>query len=68
MASTQEWQKQLNVEQMLQRITTARQLTRDEHLQLVTIALAGYKLKPEQQREIEKIFDSIHNGQFKFID
>ena len=44
------------------------QLSRLEHLQLVTTLLSDYKVNDEQRSKINLIFDNLQTGRLKLVD
>lgn len=68
MASTRDRQPTINITQMLEQILVASELTRQEYLQLTTAILSDYSVTEEERRHINRIFDNIQTGHFKFVD
>ena len=53
---------------MVDRIFKTGQLSRQEHLQLVTTFLSGYKVTDDERSQINRIFDDLQTGRLKIID
>ncbi|NEP12790.1 MAG: hypothetical protein F6K14_21820 [Symploca sp. SIO2C1] len=49
-------------------ILNSGQLSRLEHLQLVTTLLSDYNVNDEQRNKINLIFDNLQTGRFKLLD
>ncbi|NEP59424.1 MAG: hypothetical protein F6K31_20815 [Symploca sp. SIO2G7] len=49
-------------------ILNTGQLSRLEHLQLVSTVLSDYKVNDEQRSKINMIFDNLQTGRFKLVD
>ncbi len=56
------------IRQMVDRIITTGQMTRQEHLNLTSILLAEQKIGDEDRSHINRIFDHIQTGRLKLID
>ena len=67
MASTRERQPNLNVQQMVDQILSAGQLSRQDYLNLTTVILSDYNVTDEQRRQINRIFDEVQTGQLKLV-
>ncbi|MBD1840703.1 hypothetical protein H6F78_06025 [Coleofasciculus sp. FACHB-64] len=68
MAWTRERQSNLQIQQMVDRILSAGQLTRSEYLHLTTAILSDYLVTDEERRQLNRIFDNIQTGHLKFVD
>lgn len=53
---------------IVDRILNTGQLSRQEHLQLVTIFLSDYKVTEEERSQINRIFDDLQTGRFKLFN
>lgn len=53
---------------IVDRILNSGQLSRQEHLQLVTIFLSDYKVTEEERSYINRIFDEIQTGRLKLFN
>ncbi|NET62257.1 MAG: hypothetical protein F6K47_40970 [Symploca sp. SIO2E6] len=49
-------------------ILSTGQLSRLEHLQLVSTILSDYKVNDEQRSQINLIFDNLQTGRFQLVD
>ena len=67
MAGIRERQSTLNVQQMVDQIITASQLSRQEYLQLTTFILSDYNVNDEERRQINRIFDDVQIGKLKLV-
>jgi hypothetical protein len=55
------------IEQIADRILRNGQLSRLEHLHLVTAILSDYRVTDKERRQINLIFDELQAGRIKFI-
>lgn len=53
---------------IVDRILNTGQLSRQEHLQLVTIFLSDYKVTEEERSYINRVFDEIQTGRLKLFN
>jgi hypothetical protein len=53
---------------IVDRILNTGQLSRQEHLQLVTIFLSDYKVTEEERSQINRLFDEINTGRLKLFN
>jgi hypothetical protein len=67
MAGIKERQSMLNVQQTVDQIMTASQLSRQEYLQLTTFILSDYNVNDEERRQINRIFDDVQIGKLKLV-
>jgi hypothetical protein len=51
----------------VERILKTGQLSRQEHLQLVTTFLSDYKVTDDDRSQINRIFDDLQTGRLKII-
>lgn len=65
---TRERQPNPNLQQMVDRILSAGQLSRQEYLQLTTAILSDYLVTDEQRHQLNQVFDNIQTGHLKLID
>jgi hypothetical protein len=68
MAGTLQSQSSQTLQQMVDRIFKIGQLSRSEHLQLVTTILSDYKVTDEERSQLNRVFDELQMGRLKFID
>jgi hypothetical protein len=68
MAGTLQSQSSQTLQQIVDRIFNIGQLSRSEHLQLVTTILSDYKVTDEERSQINRVFDELQMGRLKFID
>jgi hypothetical protein len=54
--------------QIVDRIFHSGQLSRLEHLQLVTTILSDYRVTDEERHQINRVFDDIQTGRIKIVD
>ncbi len=54
--------------QIVDRILKTGQLSRLEHLQLVSTFLSDYKVTDDDRNQINRIFDDLQTGQLKIVD
>ncbi|MBD2015547.1 hypothetical protein H6F96_16435 [Microcoleus sp. FACHB-53] len=52
---------------IVERILKTGQLSRQEHLQLVTTFLSDYKVTDDDRSQINRIFDDLQTGRLKII-
>ncbi|HEY9902898.1 MAG TPA: hypothetical protein V6D43_10785 [Candidatus Sericytochromatia bacterium] len=53
---------------MVDRILDTGQLSRLEHLQLVTAFLSDYKITDDERHQINHVFDDLQTGRLKIVD
>ncbi|HAZ45768.1 MAG TPA: hypothetical protein DDW76_26875 [Cyanobacteria bacterium UBA11369] len=58
----------LAVKQMIEQIFSAKQISRQDHLKLISAVLSDYDLTDEDRRQINRIFDYIQAGRLKIVD
>jgi len=58
----------LAVKQMIEQIFSAKQISRYDHLKLISAVLSDYDLTDEDRRQINRIFDYIQTGRLKIVD
>jgi len=68
MAGTLQSQSTQTLKQIVDRVFNIGQLSRSEHLQLVTTILSDYKVTDEERSQINRVFDELQMGRLKFID
>lgn len=68
MAGTRDRQSNLNIQQMVNQILAARQLSRQDYLYLTTAMLSDYNVTDEERRQLNNIFDNLQTGYLKFVD
>jgi hypothetical protein len=56
------------LKQIVDRILNSGQLSRLEHLQLVTTILSDYRVTDEERHQINRVFDDIQTGRIKILD
>ncbi len=56
------------LKQIVDRILNSGQLSRLEHLQLVTTILSDYRVTDEERHQINRVFDDIQTGRIKIVD
>jgi hypothetical protein len=56
------------LKQIVEKIFIAGQLSRLEHLQLVTLILSDYKVSDEERSQLNRIFDDLQTGRLKLVD
>ncbi|MBW4543808.1 MAG: hypothetical protein KME25_05090 [Symplocastrum torsivum CPER-KK1] len=56
------------LKQIVDRILNSGQLSRIEHLQLVTTILSDYRVTDEERHQINRVFDDIQTGRIKILD
>ena len=56
------------LKQIVDRILNSGQLSRLEHLQLVTTILSDYRVTDEERHQINRIFDDIQTDRIKIVD
>lgn len=57
-----------SIKPILDRVFKTGQLSRSEHLQLVTTFLSDYKATDDDRYHINRIFDDLQAGRLKLID
>jgi hypothetical protein len=68
MAGTIQSQSSQSIKQIVDRILNIGQLSRAEHLQLVTTILSDYKVTDEERSQINRIFDDVQIARLKIVD
>jgi hypothetical protein len=56
------------LKQIVDRILNSGQLSRLEHLQLVTTILSDYRVTDEERHQINRVFDDIQTDRIKIVD
>lgn len=56
------------LKQMVDRILMTGQLSRLEHLQLVSTFLSDYKVTDDERNQINRVFDDLQISRLKLID
>ena len=56
------------LKQIVDRILNSGQLSRLDHLQLVTTMLSDYRVTDEERHQINRVFDDIQTGRIKIVD
>ncbi|CAA9240339.1 hypothetical protein AVDCRST_MAG92-1496 [uncultured Coleofasciculus sp.] len=67
MAGNSQGQSNLTIKQFVERILNIGQLSRLEHLQLVTTFLSDYKVTDEERNQINRVFDELQTGRLKLV-
>jgi hypothetical protein len=68
MAGNTQTHSRQTIKPIVQRILKTSQLSRQEHLQLVTIFLSDYKATEDDRSQINRIFDDLQTGRLKILD
>ncbi|AFZ21782.1 hypothetical protein [Allocoleopsis franciscana] len=68
MAGNNQNQFSQTLKPIMERIFQTGQLSRQEHLQLVTTFLSDYKVTDDERSQINRIFDDLQIGRLKIID
>lgn len=68
MAGNNQNQFSQTLKPIMERIFQTGQLSRQEHLQLVTTFLSDYKVTDDERSQINRIFDDLQIGRLKMID
>ncbi|MBE9126616.1 MULTISPECIES: hypothetical protein [unclassified Coleofasciculus] len=68
MAGTIQRQPNPAIPQIVDQILNTGQLSRQEHLQLVTTILSDYNVTDEERSHINRVFDELQVGHLKFIE
>ncbi|HEY9605668.1 MAG TPA: hypothetical protein V6C85_28950 [Allocoleopsis sp.] len=68
MAGTFQSQSNQTTKQLVERVLTSGQLSRREHLQLVSTILSDYKVTDEERSQINRVFDELQLGRLRLID
>ncbi len=61
-------QSSQTIRPMVDRILDTGQLSRLEHLQLVTAFLSDYKITDDERHQINHVFDDLQTGRLKIVD
>jgi hypothetical protein len=56
------------LKQIVDRILNSGQLSRLEHLQLVTTMLSDYRVTDEERHQLNRVFDDIQTDRIKIVD
>lgn len=56
------------IKPIVNRILKTSQMSRQEHLQLVTTFLSDYKVTDDDRSQINRIFDDLQTGRLKIIN
>jgi uncharacterized protein YpuA (DUF1002 family) len=67
MAGNNQNQFSQTLKPIVERILKTGQLSRQEHLQLVTTFLSDYKVTDDDRSQINRIFDDLQTGRLKII-
>lgn len=68
MAGNNQNQFSQTLKPIVERILKTGQLSRQEHLQLVTTFLSDYKVTDDDRSQINRIFDDLQTGRLKIIN
>jgi hypothetical protein len=68
MAGTFQSQSNPATKQLVERVLTSGQLSRREHLQLVSTILSDYKVTDEERSQINRVFDELQLGRLRLVD
>jgi hypothetical protein len=68
MAGTFQSQPNPATKQLVERVLTSGQLSRREHLQLVSTILSDYKVTDEERSQINRVFDELQLGRLRLVD
>lgn len=68
MAGNIQGQSSQTVKQIVDRILNTGQLSRLEHLQLVTTILSDYKVTDEERSQLNRVFDDLQINRLKVVD
>lgn len=68
MAGNHQNQFNQTLKPIVERILKTGQLSRQEHLQLVTTFLSDYKVTDDDRSQINRIFDDLQTGRLKIIN
>ena len=58
----------MNIQQVCDRILMAGELTRDEHMQLMTNCLNDALVNKNERQSINQVLDEIQLGQLRFVE
>ncbi|HBL13474.1 MAG TPA: hypothetical protein DD379_19165 [Cyanobacteria bacterium UBA11162] len=67
MAGTIQNQSSQAIAPLIDRIFNIGQLSRLEHLQLVSTILSDYKVTDEERSQINRVFDELQIGRLKLV-
>jgi hypothetical protein len=68
MAGTFQSQSNQTTKQLVERVLTSGQISRREHLQLVSTILSDYKVTDEERSQINRVFDELQLGRLRLVD
>jgi len=68
MAGINPSQSSQTLKHIVERILNSAQVSRVEHLQLVTTFLSDYKVTDDERSQINHIFDNLQTGHLKIVD
>lgn len=68
MAGINQSQSSQTLRHIVERILNSGQVSRIEHLQLVTTFLSDYKVTDDERSQINHIFDDVQTGHLKIVD
>jgi hypothetical protein len=68
MAGNIHGQSSQTIRSIVERIFNTGQLSRLEHLQLVSAFLAEYKITDDERNQINRVFDDLQTGRLKILD
>ncbi|MBF2088276.1 MAG: hypothetical protein IGR80_10955 [Synechococcales cyanobacterium K44_A2020_017] len=57
-----------SISNIVERVMAAREISRQEHLQLTSALLANYQLTDEERRLINRVFDHVRMGKLTMVD
>ncbi|AFY39613.1 hypothetical protein Lepto7376_3408 [[Leptolyngbya] sp. PCC 7376] len=58
----------MNIQQVCDRILSAGELTRDEHMQLMTTCLNDALVNTDERHSINRVLDEIQFGKLQFVE
>ena len=58
----------MNIQQVCDRIITTGELTRDEHMQLMTHCLNDALVNRDERHSINRVLDEIQFGKLRFVE
>jgi hypothetical protein len=57
-----------SINSIVERVMAAREISRQEHLQLTSALLANDQLTDEERRLINRVFDNVRMGKLQLVE
>lgn len=57
-----------SIESIVDRVMAAKEISRQEHLQLTSALLSGNQITDEERRLVNRVFDNVRLGKVKLVE